>query len=568
MFDSTLRPAAMIRAASRALPRALLSLLLLVACGGETRDDATASNSGGTMIVVQPEEPSTLFPPMLTSSAGLGIVDGIFDRLAEIGPELNVSGDRGFTPRLASSWLWAPDSLSIAFTLDARARWHDGAPVRAEDVRFTFAVYTADSVGSDHKSVLGNIDSVSVRDSLTAVFWFKRRLPHQFFEATYHMYMLPSHLLSAIGMDQLKDAPFGRAPVGTGRFRFASWERGVRMDMIADTANARGRALLDRVIWSFVKDYGTATVKLFAGEADFYEAIRPENIPEAERSATLLLQPAPTLQYGLLIFNLGARGDTTAPNPMFGDVRVRRALAMALDRVKMAKNVFDTLGAVSLAAAPRALIPDSGALRPLPYAPAAARALLDSAGWILTAGDSVRARDGVRLTFEVLAPQSSLARQRYATLLQEQLRAIGVDVRTRTLAGAAIGAQVMSHDFDAFVWVWGMTPGRLGMVQTWGSRGSQNMGEYRSRVFDVLLDSALLAFDDTRSRRLWTATLQQLIDDQPAIFLYEPQTPIAVHKRIRTAPLRPDAWYANLADWSIDPTQRIDRDRIGLGGPR
>ncbi len=563
----------MIRAVSSARSRTIATVLLLavcgaVSCGGEQGENVTPLNSGGTMIVVQPEEPTTLFPPLLTSSAGLGIVNGIFDRLAEIGPELNVSGDRGFTPRLASAWQWASDSLSIAFTLDDKARWHDGAPVRADDVRFTFGVYTADVIGSDLKSVLGNIDSVSVRDSVTAVFWFKRRMPHQFFEATYHMYILPSHLLASIGMDKLTDAPFATAPVGTGRFRFASWERGVRLDVIADTANARGRANLDRVIWSFVKDYGTATVKLFAGEADFYEAIRPENIPEAARSTNLRLQPAPTLQYGLLVFNLGARGDSTVPNPIFSDVRVRRALAMALDRVKMARNVFDTLGAVSLAAAPRALIPDTVALRQLPYDPVAARALLDSAGWVLAAGDSVRTRDGVRLTFEVLAPQSSLARQRYATLLQEQLRGVGVEVRTRIMAGPAIGAQVMALNFDAFVWVWGSTPGRLGMVQTWGSRGSQNMGAYRSRAFDALLDSALVAFDDAESKRLWTATLQQLIDDQPAIFLYEPQTPVAVHKRIRTAPLRPDAWYANLADWSIDPAQRIDRDRIGLGGPR
>ena len=61
---------------------------------------------------------------------------------------------------------------------------------------------------------------------------------------------------------------------------------------------------------------------------------------------------------------------------------------------------------------------------------------------------------------------------------------------------------------------------------------------------------------------------QQAIDDVPSVWLYEERVPVVVHKRIRMAPLRADGWYANLADWSVDPAQRIDRDRVGLGAAR
>src|SRR5688500_7680307 len=124
------------------------------------------------------------------------VFDQIFDRLAEIGDSLNVVGDAGFKPRLARRWTWARDSLSIAFTIDSTARWHDGRPVRAEDVRFTFELYTDPTTGAHLAPSLGNIDSVSVTDSLTAVFWFKRRATQQFFDATYHMKVLPRHLLA------------------------------------------------------------------------------------------------------------------------------------------------------------------------------------------------------------------------------------------------------------------------------------------------------------------------------------------------------------------------------------
>jgi len=178
------------------------------------------------MIVTVPAEPSTLFPPLLSGTQGAAIVGVLFDRLAEIGDGLETYGDRGFQPRLATSWSWSNDSLSIAFALDSLARWHDGQPVTAEDVRYTFRVYTSDSLVVELRSLLGNIDSVSVRDPRTAIFWFKRRMPRQFYDATYHMYMLSSHLLDTIPMSALESAPFGRHPIGTGRFRFARREPG------------------------------------------------------------------------------------------------------------------------------------------------------------------------------------------------------------------------------------------------------------------------------------------------------------------------------------------------------
>jgi peptide/nickel transport system substrate-binding protein len=556
----------MLRAVSRSLP---IALLLLGACRdtGKARV-AGGEQTGGTMVIVQPFEPATLFPPKVTGTEGFVIIGALFDRLAEIGDDLNTSSDSGFTPRLATGWTWASDSLSIAFSLHPGIRWHDGAPLRAQDVRFSFATYTSDDVASVKKSLLGNIDSVSVRDSLTAVFWFKRRLPHQFFDATYHMYILPSHLLDTIAPEAMAASPFGRNPVGTGRFRFVSWEKGQRLEILADTANARKRANLDRVIWTFASDHGAATIKLFAGDADFYEAILPSSLPQVEKSAVLRLESYPALKYEFLGYNLRGRGDSASAHPLFGDVRVRRALAMAVDRASLTRNVYDTLGSVALSAAPRFLIPDTTGLRQIPFDPAAARAILDSLGWIPNAKDGIRERNGVRFSFEVMAQQSSQSRQQFAQLLEQQFRAVGVEARPRTVEGRVMGEQIMKQDFDAFVYAWQMTPGRLGMAQTWRSDGEQNFGKYNSPEFDVLLDSAMTSLRSASRTQRWTSVFQRLIDDQPALWLAESRTPVAIHRRIRNTTLRADGWESGLADWSIDPSQRIDRDRIGLRSAR
>lgn len=546
----------------------LLPALALLACGGESRvaDDATGEN-GGTMIAVVPAEPTTLLPPLVSSVQGGAVVAALFERLAEIGPALETYGDGGFTPRLATSWRWATDSMSIAFAIDPVARWHDGAPVRAADVRFTYRAYTSDSVGAESRSLLGNIDSVSVRDSMTAVFWFKRRTPQQFYDATYHMWILPAHLLDTVPLSRLTESSFARQPVGTGRFRFARWDPGQRIEIVADTANARGRARLDRVIWSIVPDFGAATVKLFAGEADFFEMIRPDNFAQVAQTPTLRLVDNHALTYNFLALNYRDPQAPGQPHPILGEPSVRRALTMAVDRERLVRSVFDSLGVVALAPAPRALIPDTAALRPLPFDPAAARALLDSAGWRDSDGDGLRERNGVPLAFDMLVPNSSASRQRYAVLLQEQYRAVGVKATPLVLDVNALVARIDSRTFDSYLGGWGTSPGLVGLRQTWASTGTANTSAYASRAFDALLDSALTTFDATRSRGYWARVFQQAIDDAAAVWLYEQRTPVAIHRRFIVPPLRADGWWANLADWRTDPAQRLDRDRIGLGTP-
>ncbi len=546
----------------------LFLLVLPVACGQTEQVDADTRTTGGTLIVAIPAEPATLFPPIADASQEAAIIAAVFDRLAEIGPDLETYGDRGFSPRLATSWQWARDSLSIAFSLDTLARWHDGEPVNASDVRFTFGVYTSDELPVHNRSMLANIDSVSVRDPHTAVFWFKRRRPQQFYDATYHMYILPSHLLADTPIGDLPASAFARRPIGSNRFRFADWQPAQRVEIIADTTNSRGRAMLDRVIWSIAPDYGAATVKLFAGEADFFEFLRPGDISQVARTPSLRLVDNRALQYFFMAFNLRNPTALTEPHPIFSDVLVRRALDMAINRNAIVRNTYDSLGLVALGPAPRALIPDTAGFTQLPFDPTRARAILDSAGWIDSDGDGVREHDGHRLSFEVLIPNSSAARRSLAILIQEQLRAVGAEARPLILEVNAFSTRTDDRRFDTYMGGWASTPGLVGMQQTWGSRGAANVGSYRSVEFDALVDSAQSTFDRDLAHRYWTRAFQQIVNDAPAIWLSEQRAPVALHRRFIVPPLRPDGWYSDLADWRVDPAQRIDRDRIGLNPPR
>ena len=130
--------------------------------------------------------------------------------------------------------------------------------MRAADVKFTFELYVDPATGSPTAPLLANIDSVSTPDSLTAVFWYKRRTPQQFFDAAYQMWIVPMHLLRATPHNRMVATPFGRRPVGSGRFRFEKWEPRQRLELVADEDNYRGRANLDRVVWTVSPDFSPA----------------------------------------------------------------------------------------------------------------------------------------------------------------------------------------------------------------------------------------------------------------------------------------------------------------------
>lgn len=531
---------------------------LLVLCTGACGDHPDADkNAGGTVVIVTTGDASTLLPPLAGAAVDRQVSEQLYDYLAAVGPEMNTSGDAGFEPRLASSWTWARDSLSIVFHLDPKARWHDGRPVSADDVRFTYEVYTDPHVASSAGSQLDNVDSVTVRDSLTAVFWFARRSPLQFFDATNQMQIMPRHVFGAIPRDSLRLRASEIEPVGSGRYRFVSWNKGSSIELASDTSNYRGRANIGRLIWRITPSPVAASTMLFAGEGDIYDVMRPENVKEAEGRQDIRVLSAPGLAYVFMQFNFR--------NPLFASREMRRALSMAVDRAAMVRNVFDSLALTGIGPTVRAYPSTDPALKQIPYDPRQAIATLDSLGWRM-GSDGIRSRNGKRLTFSILTPASSLHRHRMAILLQEQLRKVGVHATIDEPDYATFSNRLSSREFDAALGSLHLGASPAAVKETWTSQaarpGGLNYGFYSNPRFDALVDSAASSLDRAASNRFYSAAYQLAIDDAPAIWLYEPRLMLGVHARIRTTALRPDAWWSSLADWHIPASVQIARDRV------
>ncbi len=539
---------------------AILSAFLFCACAGES-----GRSVGGTVTIAAGGDPDSFVPALIQTTTAAEIADMIYDRLADIGDSLTIVGDHGFTPRLADRWTWSRDSLSIAFHLNPKAKWHDGQPVRSSDVRFTVATTKDSALASPAASVIANIDSVSTPDSATAVFWFHARSPQQFYDAVFQNPIIPEHVWKNVPRASWRSAPQAKNPIGSGPYRFVRWIPSTAVELAADTANYRGAPKIRRLVWSVAPDFNTLVTRFLGGETDVFENLRPENVAAVQKQPSLAIKLKPWLSYSYIAFNLRDPANHDRPHPLFGNRDLRRALTMATDRVALVRAAYDTLALPAIGPTVRAYPTTDPKIAQIPYDLASARKLLDSLGWRL-GNDSVRVRNGRPLRFAISVPSSSSLRVKVAVLLQAQLRQAGVQVDVDQLALPAMIDKARNHTFDATIGQWNTQPSPGGVLGSWGvaaSRGNgNNWGSYENPVFDAYVDSALASFDLAKQSQFFTKAYETINQDAPAIWLAEPKQIFGYHSRLQLAPMRADSWWAHLTDWWIPADKRIARDSI------
>jgi peptide/nickel transport system substrate-binding protein len=177
----------------------------------------------------------------------------------------------------------------------------------------------------------------------------------------------------------------------------------------------------------------------------------------------------------------------------------------------------------------------------------------------------MRVKGGRELAFTLMIPTISPTRIRMGPLLQEQLRRMGIRVQLEQLEMATEIDREVRGAFDAALDAWTMASSPDGIKGAWSSSGRGkngiNYSSYSSAKFDSLLDAALWS-DSTHARENFTNAFALINGDAPAVWLYEARKVIGIHKRFRTGPMRPDAWWFDLANWYVPSGERVERDLI------
>lgn len=536
--------------------------LALAATGGCTREAGCPPARCDTAVVVTAAQPDVLFPPLSGSDVSVGLADLLFSKLADVGMALNTQGDAGFVPGLARAWRFE-DSLTISFALRPEARWHDGAPVTAEDVVFSFDVYRDTLVGSPVRSRLARIASVTAPDRHVVTFRFHHSYPEQFFDAVYHVRILPRHLLDSVPRARLASHSFGTRPVGSGPYRFVRWQAVEFVELAANSTFFLGRPGIGRVIWRFTGEPVAAVTALLAGEADIMPALgSPENVRRVAGVPNLTVLEYPLGVYGFIGFNLRDPRSSDRPHPLFGDRALRRALAMAVDREAVVLSVLGEHGSVPVGPVGLALWIAREGVTQLAFDSATARGALAALGWRDTDGDGIMDRGGRRLEFELLVPSTSAVRQRAAVVVQEQFRRLGVAVRLKSLEFNAFMSSAAAHRFDAYFGMWAHDPSPAAIAEIWTSAGlnGSNFGRYVNPALDALVQQALNAPDPATGRARWREAVSVINSDAPAIWLLAPMGLAGIDRRFENVSIRPDQWTATLWTWRVSPSAPPPRD--------
>lgn len=473
---------------------------------------------------------------------------------------LRRDGALGPEPWLASSWELSADGSTLRFTLRDDVAWHDGTPVSADDVAFTFLRASDPGVGAPRAELfqgyLGGETGVEVLDERNVTF---RLRPHVgALDPWLTFPILPSHLLSAVPPEGLRSHPFGtRCPVGSGPFAFVEHRQDDRWIFRANPAFPAalgGRPYLDRYIYRVVPDATTLLAEILTAGVDLYPRASPEQARVMESDPAIEVLSTPGSSYVYVAWN--------SRRPHLADARVRRALGLALDRPGILHGIREGRGRLAASGVPP-LHP--GWVEPpaaeVAYDPESARRLLDDAGWRMAEG-GVRTDDAGRpLRIGLLHDAASREQGDIALRIQATLSDVGVAVEIRALELGALldRAESPARDFDALI-MSTQPDFRLDDRMLFHSRHRED-GPYawagtRDPELDSLLDALAATEDPGVTAPLWVRYQERLREVHPYTWLFVPDWLTGVHRRLRGVRVDLRGEWAGIQDWWIPEAER------------
>lgn len=465
----------------------------------------------------------TQLNPILPQNSNENFVDGlIFDLLVTQDANRHQVPDlAAVVPTVANGGI-SKDGLTITYHLRHNVKWHDGVPFTSKDVKFSWQAVMNPANNAVERTGYDQVASVDTPDDYTAVFHMKRvfapAVDTIFGESDEPFRILPAHLLAQY--PNLNQVPFNAAPVGTGPYKFARWQRGDRIVLTANANYFRGAPKTRTLTLLIISDDQTEEAQLKAHEIDLALELPATVYRDLAGAPNVVRQLALAPVYNSIDFNL-----TRAP---LNDVRVRRALVYAIDRAGITHD--DTYGTGTQA------IADLGpyywaydpALKPLPYDPETAKKLLDDAGWH-AGSDGIRTKNGERLSLQLAYGQGNSISRNIVAQVQQMLRKVGVDVQGKSYDYATLYAVAESggifnggkFDLALYSWISGADPDDSSQ---WTCAAvppaGNNITHYCSPEMEAAQRLALSTFDRGVRTKAYHTIESLLLRDAPAAFMY------------------------------------------------
>lgn len=525
--------------------RLLAGLVCLALFAGCSRADVTTTAKTGNswtrhgVLRFAENQDARSLNPMLATSASVGDLsmflfsyavryddkgDPVPDALSEI-PTL----ENGDVSR---------DGLTLKYKLRPNILWHDGVPLTSKDLWFSWTC-----VMNRHNNVITtdgykDIASIDYSDPHVAVIHMKKIYApflQQIFGVNGNTVILPEHLLAKVNDEKgsFNNAPYQSAPVGSGPFKFVSWQRGSTVRMEAFPGYFRGKPKLNEVIFSTMPDENTMVTQLRTHEIDM--EVRGSGVLWDQYRAisdTVAIHPKAYV-YDHIDFNL--------LHPPFDDVNVRRALATAINRKAILEKLYHGLGELAPADESPSIgkAYDPNVMR-YPYDPAKAKAMLDADGWHVGA-DGVRVKNGMRLSFNFSTQTESAIGLRIQEQVQRYWHDVGAEAVVKNAPTALffdntrIGILQGGHyDVASFAWSAAADPDDSAIYSADNlAPGGQNNLFWKDAVATKAMNDGLATVDFSKRKAAYSIVQQRLASEVPTIVLFFREAPIVYNSDLK-----------------------------------
>ncbi len=470
-----------------------------------------------TLVMVIDSSPTNLDPRVGIDGQSERIDSLIFDYLLSRGDNLNVA------PGLAERWD-IPDPLTYIFHLHPGARFHDGRPLTARDVKWTFDSMLTGKIRSPRGAAYRFVDRIDAVDDSTVVF---------------HLKEPDSPLLWNLSTGAVGIVPYGSGselalhPIGSGPFKFVSAETDKEVIIERNDDYWGDKPKIARVRFAVVPDATTQALEMRKGSGDVIinPMFSPDSVMTLQREPTLAIETGPGTRLAYLAFNLR--------DPILKDVRVRQAIAYALDRKPMIEYLWRNEAEAARSVLPPQSWAYDGDVPAYNHDPAKARALLDAAGY--------PGKNGAR--FHITMKTSTDENTRLmVVVMQQQLREVGIALDIRTFEFATFFSDVVHGTFQMYGlrWIGGNEDPDIFEYAFHSSRfppNGANRSYYSNPEVDSLIDRARRGVDPAVRKPLYFKVQQILAEQLPYIDLWYLDNILVHNKRVQNLKLNPAGNY-------------------------
>ncbi|HKW16312.1 MAG TPA: ABC transporter substrate-binding protein [Terriglobales bacterium] len=515
---------------------------------------------GGRLVVGQRAEPKTLNPVTAADAVSREVIGRCNSDLISINRLTQKT-----EPGLAESWKTSSDGRSFTLHLRKGIRFSDGQPFDADDVVFSFQLYLDENIGSPQRDLLvidgkplvvTKLDRYTVRFTLPKPYAAAERL----FDG---LAMLPEHLLAVPykGGRFTETWPLGTPPsgiAGLGPFRLKQYVPGQKLVLERNPyywkvdRESHRLPYLDELVFLFVGGEDQQVMRFEAGETDLISRLSAENYAllskDQSREGWQLADLGPSLEYNFLVFNLNdvdakKLGDVASKQAWFRDLKFRQAVSAAIDRESIVKLVYGARGTPlwgNVGPGNKLWVDNS-----IPHPQRSlenARQLLKSADYSWNGSGQLLDPSGKTVEFSIVTSSSNTQRMKMATLVQDDLSHLGMQVHVVPLDFRAMIDRVFqSFDYEAAIMaLGGGDPDPNPEMNVWLSNGATHIWHlneskpstsWESEI-DNLMQQQMVTMNYQKRKRLYDRVQELVAQNVPFIFLAAPDVLVGAKGQI------------------------------------